>query len=318
MQPFRLLFVFIALSCGAERDPSSLFGPNESGILVVDATLIVDQAMPPLYLRQTLSPNGMYTESMAAVSGAEVIISQGTAIYPYTEDSATPGRYLPPGDPPVITSQTEYKLLIRYAGNEARATTTTPDRISIDEVVLLDGATLDDVHRLTTYRDTPPDVFGAPENQVVYQEFLLEVRFDRVDVQAYQVGIFSLDPASDFVIVADFLEEEDFEDFERESSSPPLEVADGRLRLPWFAIAFAGRHHLKVFAMDDNWYDFARSSPELQTGGFGGLAGDSFDRPIFRLDGAIGLFGSASVDSLGFVVLPRETTRNPQSKTLMR
>ncbi len=311
MNRFKLLFVFITLSCAAERDPSSLFGPNEAGILVVDATLIVDQSMPPLFLRQTLSPNVIYTESLAAVTGAEVFITQGTAQYSYAEDGTTPGRYLPPANPPVITTQTEYGLLVRYAGKEARATTITPDRISIDEVVLLDETTLDDVQTLTTYRDTPPDVFGAPENQVVYQEYLLEARFDRVDVQAYQVGIFSLEPSSKFVIIADFLEDDDFEDFERESSSPPLEVADGKLRLPWFAIAFAGRHHLKVFAMDDNWYDFARSSPELQNGGFGGLAGDSFDRPIFRLDGAIGLFGSASVDSLGFVVLP-----NPHSKNL--
>ncbi|SVB44615.1 uncharacterized protein METZ01_LOCUS197469, partial [marine metagenome] len=68
MKRFKLLFVFITLSCAAERDPSSLFGPNEAGILVVDATLIVDQSMPPLFLRQTLSPNVIYTESLAAVT----------------------------------------------------------------------------------------------------------------------------------------------------------------------------------------------------------------------------------------------------------
>ena len=38
---------------------------------------------------------------------------------------------------------------------------------------------------------------------------------------------------------------------------------------------------------------------------FGELAGDSFQRPLFRVQGGIGLFGSASVDSIGFVVLPR-------------
>ena len=306
MQRFMLCWSIIFLSCAAERDPSSLFGPNEAGILVVDATLIVDQTMPPIFLRQTLKPNVIYTEGIAAADGAEVIITQGTTEYHYTEDDTTSGRYLPPANPPVITPQTTYGLLVRYAGQKVRATTTTPDRISINEVVLLDEISLQDVRSLRTYKDTPPNVFSAPENQVVYQEFLLETRFDRVDVQAYQVGIFSLDPGSDFVIVADFLDDEDYEDFERKTSSPPLEVADGNLRLPWFVIAFAGRHQIKVFAMDDNWYDFARSSPELDNGGFGSLAGDSFERPIFRIDGAIGLFGSASVDSLGFVVLPKE------------
>ena len=97
----------------------------------------------------------------------------------------------------------------------------------------------------------------------------------------------------------------DFQDFERETSSPPLEVAEGNLRLPWFAIAFGGRHQLKIYALDDNWYDFARSSPETQNNAFGGLAGDNFERPIFSIEGGIGLFGSASIDSLGFFVLPR-------------
>ena len=101
------------------------------------------------------------------------------------------------------------------------------------------------------------------------------------------------------------LEDEDFENFERKSSSQPLEVTDGNLRLTWFAIAYAGRYVIKVFAMDNNWFDFARSSPENDNIAFGSLAGDNFERPLFHIDGGIGLFGSASVDSIGFVILPK-------------
>ncbi|MBT5872775.1 MAG: DUF4249 family protein [Candidatus Latescibacteria bacterium] len=305
MKYLSCLLLTVFLSCAADRSPSSLFGPNQAGILVVDATLIVDQALPPLFLRQTIAPNVTYSEEIAAVAGASVSVTQGTTQYDFVEDPLTAGRYLPPVIAPVVLPETSYGLFIRSGSTELQANTTTPKRFNIDEVVLLNEETLQPVSSLRTYRDTPPDVFGAPENQVTYQEHLLEARFERIDVQAYQVGILSLDPASDFVIIGDFLDDEDFRDFERETSSPPLEVAEGNLRLPWFAIAFGGRHQLKIYALDDNWYDFARSSPETQNDGFGGLAGDNFERPIFSIEGGMGLFGSASIDSLGFFVLPR-------------
>lgn len=306
MHRFIPLCCFIFLSCAAERDPASLFGPDEQGIIVVDATLIVDRPLPEVIVRQTVSPDVVYTQDVAAVRGAEVTVFQGAIGFLYTEDPGSPGRYLPPPNPPVITPKTEYRLLVVVGSEEIRAVTTTPERYFFNEVVMLDEVSLEKVSNLKTYRDNPSDVFTAPENQLRYQDNLLEARFDPVDVQAYQVGIFSLDPGSDFVIEGDFLSDEDFENFERQVSSPPFEAADGKLRLPWFAIAFAGRHQIKIYALDDNWFDFARSSPEVSNDGFGGLAGENFERPIFRIDGGIGLFGSASVDSLGFVVLPKE------------
>ena len=48
-----------------------------------------------------------------------------------------------------------------------------------------------------------------------------------------------------------------------------------------------------------------RTSPSFGGGfQFGGNAGDGFERPIFRVSGGIGLFGSAAMDSIGFTVLP--------------
>ena len=119
--------------------------------------------------------------------------------------------------------------------------------------------------------------------------------------------LFSLDLGSDFVIDPDFFEDEDFEDLERNNASPPLEGEDGLLRLPWFAVFFEGRYLIKIFALDTNWYDLVRSDRDFSAGGpgFGGTAGDSFQKPIFHVDGGIGLFGSASVDSIGLYVLPR-------------
>ena len=303
---FLSVFSLFLLSCAAERDPGSLFGPAEQGTLVIDATLLVDLPMPPIFIRQTIAPNAAYTQDAAAVNNAEVTITQGLAEYTYTPDPAGhPAQYLPPGGTPMILPETEYRILVRSGGKEARAVTTTPKRFTIDKALMINVDTLEPIRNLVTFRDNPTAVFTAPQNQVIYQDNLLETRFQLINVKAYQVGLINLETDSEFVIEGDFLEDEDFENFERESSSQPLEVTDGNLRLPWFAIAYAGRYVIKVFAMDNNWFDFARSSPENDNIAFGSLAGDNFERPLFHIDGGIGLFGSASVDSIGFVVLPK-------------
>jgi hypothetical protein len=109
MQRFILLFLFsIFLACSADRDPSSLFGPEEQGTVVVDALLIIDQPMPALFVRQTLAPNITYTQDAAAIRGAEVTIIQGANTFQYVESATVPGRYDPPANPPVITPNTTY------------------------------------------------------------------------------------------------------------------------------------------------------------------------------------------------------------------
>jgi hypothetical protein len=171
--------------------------------------------------------------------------------------------------------------------------------------VVLDETTLEPIRRLGTFEEMGDQVYA--QNELVYSQGLFEARFDRPDVPAFQVGLFSLDPDSDYVIDPEFFEEEDFEDLERVISTPMLVGENGTLRLPWFAIYFEGRYLIKIFAVDRNWYDLARTVPDFgQTaGGFGGNAGDGFQRPIFHVEGGIGLFGSASMAQNGFYVLPR-------------
>lgn len=297
--------VLLAAGCSTDRTPAELYGPSEAGVLVIDALLTVDQALPDLFVLETLAPGDTYTLEGAAVTDAVVSIGSGGETYAYAADPDSAGRYLPLDDH-VVQPQTEYTLRVESQGRVATDTTLTPRRFRVDRSVLLDEETLQVIRQLKTFRDGEDAPYTAPENQVVYLDGLLEARFERTEVRGYQVGIVSLDEGSERVLDADFLEEEDYEDLERHGSSPPFEAPNGAVRLPWFAVAFAGRHLILIHALDDNWFDFARSSPENQEGNFGGLAGDNFERPLFSVTGGIGLFGSAATDSLGFVVLPRE------------
>ena len=293
------------MGCKAERDPSSLFGPDASGVLVVDALLIVDKPLPQMLVSETVKANVGYSERWAGVGDAEVVITQGEQTFVYRPSSGfSSGSYRPPPNAPLVLPNTTYNLRVRSQGREATAQTITPDRLDIQEVALLDDETFEIIRPLKRYEDG-----NVQENRVVYQEGILEMRFDPLPVSGYQIAIESLDLSPDFLVDCDFFDEINFD---RYGSSPALEASDGNLRMPWFIVAYAGSHVIRVYAVDKNWFDLIRSVPEFYQddddgNAFqpGGLAGDNFERPLFHVDGGIGIFGSASVDSVGFVVLPR-------------
>ncbi len=263
--------------CSGERDPSTLFGPDERETIVVDAVLYVDRTLPEIIVTRTRSADAVSTGDATAVNDAEVTVIQGLAEYRYASVGHL-GRYLPPSSAPRVLPNTEYQLRVRALGREVRGVTSTPAPLVIDEIAVLQEPSMEVVRRLD------PD--SSAGNRVRYREGLIEVRFDPLDVEAYQVIV--LEPGSD------------------EGGSPPLEARDGRLLLPWFAIGSSGEHEVEVYALDRNLFDFLRSveASGQNAFGFGSLAGDTFERPVFNLDGGIGVFGSASLDSFGFFVIP--------------
>ena len=286
-------------ACQADRTPESLFGPNGSGELVLDGLLIVGRPLPPVFVTQTVASVDRDRPKNAVVPDAAVEIRQADRVFRYVRDpDANPFQFSPPANSPVVAPETKYVMVVTANGRMARATTITPGPFRVREGVVLDEKTEEVQRRLKTFADVEDGVFLAPENRVVYKTGFLEARFDPIEVPGYQVGIVSLDPD------ADALDRGPFDDAPvRTGSSPALESTDGTVRLPWFAIYFSGRHLMRIYAVDRNWYDYVRSGPGAQEGWFGGLAGDNFRRPLFHVEGGIGLFGSASVDSLGFVVV---------------
>ena len=290
-------------ACSPEREAGDLFGPVESGTPVVDALLVVDQPLPSIYLHRTQPPGAAYSRRQAGISEARVVIREGVRSYPYQDDPDSAGRYNPPDGTPAVWPETTYELQIEIPEGTLKARTHTPGRVRIRQARLVDERSGELRRELIRFGEG--DVYNAEANQLYYQDGVVELAIDSLDVPAYQLAVFSLDLDSDFVLEADFLKQDDFEEFERSGSSPPLDFADGTARLPWFAVVFAGRHLFKLHALDQNWFDYTRSSFEGGEAFEGGLAGDNFERPLFSIDGGLGLFGSASVDSVGFFVLPK-------------
>ena len=302
-------YVFIALfltACAAERQPGELFGSVEEGSeLVVDGVLIVDQPLPELFVRRILPPGQIYSRDAAGVPDAQVRVFQGDQIFEYAPDPA-PGRYLPPLEAPLVQTTTEYRLEVEVEGKTVRASTTTPERVRVRQMVLLDEDTQEVMRTLKSFAEVGDEVYTAPENQLTHLEGLIEIHLEKAG-EAYQAALFTLEEDAQ-LLDDDFIEiyDRDPDDL-RANQSPPFAASDGIVRWPWFAVVYTGRSLIKLYAVDHNWFEYARSSPDFQEeqGGFGGLAGENFERPLFQVEGGIGLFGSASVDSVGFVILPR-------------
>lgn len=294
-----VVFILQMAACQAERTPESLFGPDAGGELVLDGLLIVGRPLPPVFVTQTVTTGDRDSPRHAMAPDAVVEIRQGDRVFRYVRDpDASPFQYSPPPDPPVVAPETRYVMVVTARDTTARATTITPRRFRLREGVVLNQETEQVLQRLKTFAEAADGVYRAPENRVVYKTGFLEARFDPIDVPGYQVGIVSLDRDAEEVD-----RELSEETPDRTGSSPAIESTEGSVRLPWFAIYFTGRHLMRIYAVDRNWYDYARSGPQAQEGWFGGLAGENFRRPLFHVEGGIGLFGSASVDSLGFIVV---------------
>lgn len=302
--------------CSGERDPGDLLGPQGAGTIVVDARLITLDRFPPLYLTVTQSPDRPFDRQASGVVGADVLLTTAdgdTIWYADYED----GMYMPvgsnPDTPNEVRPRTTYRLrAVTAEGRVVTAETTTPDTFRVREWLLVDRSTFGVRQRLSApppiYPDfyVPDSVYRADSNQLLYQDGLVEARFDRGNAVAFQMALFNIEINSPLLIDADFLDEEDKLSLERESSSPPLDAPDGYVRLPWLAVWYEGRHRFVVYSVDRNWYDLARSLRFYGPSGlgFGSNAGDYFERPIFHVQGGIGLFGSASMDQTGFTVWP--------------
>ena len=301
-----MLLIGFLVGCTPERDDSEFFSPEAVDLLVIDAVLIVGEPLPALRLSRSLAPDEPYTRESSDERGASIFVTDGEdREIPYVGWESEYGYYyVPAASPvPVVQPSTTYDLrVVSERGEVLTATTLTPEPLAVSRWVAIDPATNTEDRELKTFADLGEGVYDAPENQIPYASVIVDAQLDDSGTEGFQIALFSLDEGSPPVIDPPFFEEEDFEDLERNVSSPLLLAEEGSIRLPWFAIYFEGRHKYKVFSVDLNWYDYLRTTRQ-DGGGFGGTFGEGFESPIFHVEGGIGLFGSASVDSTGFTVL---------------
>ena len=316
MPVFLLLVTLLPLlSCdapgplAADRDPGELFGPGEEKLIVVDAVLIVDAPLPPVVLRRTEAPGVPYEAAATGLSGAEVLIRSGDALFEYGPDPDMAGRYLPPGDAPRVEPGRVYELQATSGDAPVvRARTLTPARVRIEELIWIDDDLETELQQLRLFSEIGDEVYGAGENQLEYTRGLLIVRLGDAEAGFYQFATSNLESSSPYLFATDWIEEGDLEDeegfeLERGNTSPLFRAEESELYVPWDGIYHAGRYKVRLYAVDRNWYDLVRTD-NIDSERGTGEAGQSFQRPLFHVENGIGLFASASADSFGFFVRP--------------
>ena len=301
------------LSCSApgplsaDRKAAEFFGPSEDNLIVVDAVLIVDAPLPPVILRRTAAPGVPYAAAAAAVQEASVSIHTSDEVFEYHPDLSSAGRYLPPDDAPPVEPDRDYELRVEAPDDPlVRATTRTPPRIRIDQLLLLDDDLETELRRLKLFSEIGDQVYEAAENQLELFRGVLQVRVQNDgDAASYQFGATNLEHFSPLLIDQNLIDNADLE-LERQETSPLLRLVDGEIFLAWNGIFYAGRYKVKLFAVDENWFDLVRTDNVDSERG-SGETGQGFQRPLFHVENGIGLFASASVDSFGFFVRPTDS-----------
>ncbi len=280
-----LSLMFIVSSC-------DLYPQDEyEEFYVVESYLVANRQLPLLKLSTTAPATEVYNFDNLGVNNATVQVfllegAEGTnpeQVFSYT--NTAPGIYEATVQHDVLPTRT-YQLNITF-----------PDPV-------------EEVNAFTIVPDTFSVIGGVPSSIVYQSTEQLEVTLSESSYPGRQnVYIFNTIAGEPIVenltpLYADFYEDEDdLEDFANLSSGILNEAnfdenPDGTVtvRYPWLAVAYFGDSRIVANTIDDNIYDFVRSQ-SVQLGG-STLSPGEIQNVIYRMEGAIGVFGAIASDTI--------------------
>ncbi|MGM0506319.1 MAG: DUF4249 family protein [Bacteroidota bacterium] len=262
---------------------------------VVETHLIAGRDLPPLYLSTSIPIDQEYEFDEVAVSDAQAEIHlldangeiSQTLPYRYSQ----PGVFLPQTfvTHEVLSGRT-YRLEVEIAGfDPIQAETTVPEAF---------------------------DVVSDVPSSLVYQQDTLKVQIRR-QAPSERPYVFLFQTVSDEPVVEnltpfylDLIEREESEMDEiisnpsnpvNEANFTKIDAHTIEIQYPWIAAAFYGKNRIIANAIDSNLHDFLRSQG-VQTGG-STLPPGEIPNPIYHIEGALGIFGSLSADTISTTIL---------------
>ena len=281
---FMLLVAVLAGGCGL-LDPE----PFEERY-VVESYQVAGEPLAAVRLSRTADLGAQYDYRELSVTGAEVsveLLTEDGSVeesFAYVERVDSLGVIYEPMDDAVVEPLRTYRLRARLpdAGHLITAQTLVPDTFSLVH------ATADTI----VYQDVEPLHLRVTRSEYPGRQTIFVFSTEAV-------GPLSIQRLTPFL--RSFLEEEEDVDLEdlRLGSSPILNEAnyqvhaDGTITIPltWIAVSWYGPLHISATALDDNLYDFIRSSTVQQQGG-ATLAPGEIPGVLTHVDGATGVFGS--------------------------
>jgi hypothetical protein len=260
------IFILLIIALAGCKEPTS---PNEyRDELIVCGFLITGQLIDSITVQRTARIDEFYSLEAVAISNALVIVSGNGIADTLRHDPAMPGRYYSMNTNNRIEPAKTYTLTVAAPGYPTTTgSTTVPDFIQITNRA--------DIPRQLIYLDGSLRLEWSANNH--YADYLFSVT--SLDSPAVEIDRFN--PPAD-------------------TTKPPEKTTfqfglygmDHSV-IPWFAFNYYGRNSIAISAIDNNYYDYIRQVI---------FEGTDIRDIRFNLQGGIGVFGSAAVDTIHVVV----------------
>ena len=279
--------------------------PPESEV-AVEAYLQAQAPLPTIQLTRTVGATETFAPREQAVRSEDAggIVKEirvqrmgddGNAVETTAYgETDTAGIYAPePTSPPIVEPEATYRLEVETTeGTTVRSTTTVPDTLSL--------LTVENTREVANSAvDT-----AAFQNEAQKPELTITTQPDsRLDRQSVYLFTVTARPSGEDLVEEDLTpfycdtydaDEDSLESF-RVSSSGLLNEAnferneDNTLTvdLPWIGVAFFGPNEVAINVVDDNYYDFLRSTSAQETAPPG-----EYPNIIDHVENGTGIFGS--------------------------
>lgn len=281
-QPIAKIVAFIFVTACSVANTNT-FHPK----YVVQAYLIADNNLPDIRLSLTVAPGQKYVQREVAVPDGimevRLLNEHNTIEETFRYDYVDNGMYHPETAARVLPGRT-YQLLVTFAGNNTRITaqTTVPQSFKITYVP-------EDTVRYN--QEDPIRMMATALPADLNSKYLFNViSQDSINLTPYYMTQLDIDsgktPEWYYNVQSVILNDSYFS-----RSGNEIE-----LRVPWNTIAFYGRNLIIPNVIDENLYDFIRSSNTSDENKQ--LSSGYINEIIYHIDGGIGIFGSMSRDSV--------------------
>lgn len=288
------LLLFGILLFASACDPIN--GPEDyREMIVIEAYLATGKTLPNIRISTTLPADEEYDFQKAAVNGASVRVllaaeenGEPEEVFPYGQLDS--GFYISRNETHMVIPNRTYVLEVEVSGHpKIEATTVIPDTFHITE---------SEPEKLVYQSEEQLEVTLSPNNnpgrQNIYVFTTIAEETKMENLTPFYRGLVENEDReleSLFKNSSNLINAESFDMNE-----------DGSINLlfPWLGVAFFGPNKIVANSLDPNISDFLRSQ-NVQLGG-STLSPGEIPNAIYHIDGAIGVFGSVSSDTLSVYI----------------
>ena len=252
--------------------------------VVVQGYLYANHPIDSIIVSQSQPVNVYYNVDSVGISGAQVSIMVDGTTYPLAERAQHHGSYYLPDTTFLVHSGKTYFLKIVANGTTVTAQTTVPDSIKITKP--LPDTIQYPMDTVNVLNYPSPTLTWTGVNPVSYAASLTcldTLWYDSV-AQIHNRRVWHLGEGSGGGT--------QYNDITRWFFLIPV----SSVPVPWTGLKWYGRQKVTVYALDQNFNDWLKQAF---------ISGNNFQESLNHINGGIGVFGSAGIDTTTtFVKMP--------------